>query len=417
VLVLALGAFALLGGSDADAACKAPGGYGTREKPVRVYSSLPIGGQLGKQTQAVDSGAKMALADARSKAGGCVVRYVSLNAAVPDGDGFSYADKVEENATRVARDRSALAYIGDFESEATRSSLPVLNEAGVAQISPSNDDPALTVSAPGAGRGEPGNHYPSGRRTYARLYPSAVAEAADIAVLMRNLACDDGYVIDDGYDRDASLAQMVVSFAKQTHFPVVGGRTVLNNQSSYAGDIAAIAKKRPGCIVLSIAGGQDPRPTAKLFNGLNKRLANAWLIGADQLFVSDFAAKLTPEAKLKTLVMSAPAPRGAYPAAGLAFFRRFLARYGADSYDPFAVYGYESMALALDAIKRAGDEPTRAKVVKALLGTRNRRSVLGTYSIDKNGDTTLSGYALFKPVGTDFQFDRVVSAPGSLRTP
>jgi branched-chain amino acid transport system substrate-binding protein len=62
--------------------------------------------------------------------------------------------------------------------------------------------------------------------------------------------------------------------------------------------------------------------------------------------------------------------------------------------DPYAIYSYESMKLALDAIARAGSTDREA-IVKALFATKNRHSVLGTYSIDRNGDTSLTDYGRF----------------------
>jgi branched-chain amino acid transport system substrate-binding protein len=49
------------------------------------------------------------------------------------------------------------------------------------------------------------------------------------------------------------------------------------------------------------------------------------------------------------------------------------------------------MAVVLDAIERAGDGGTdREAVIDAFLDTSDRESVLGTYSIDEVGDTTLN---------------------------
>ena len=66
--------------------------------------------------------------------------------------------------------------------------------------------------------------------------------------------------------------------------------------------------------------------------------------------------------------------------------------------NPAAAYGYESMALLLDAIHRAGPSgDDRNAVIDEVLSTHDRHSVLGTYSIDGNGDTTLdtvSGYRI-----------------------
>jgi branched-chain amino acid transport system substrate-binding protein len=64
--------------------------------------------------------------------------------------------------------------------------------------------------------------------------------------------------------------------------------------------------------------------------------------------------------------------------------------------DPYAIYGYETMALALDSLKRAGDKANdRKAVIEEMFNTKDRKSVLGTYSIDENGDTTLTDYGLY----------------------
>ena len=55
------------------------------------------------------------------------------------------------------------------------------------------------------------------------------------------------------------------------------------------------------------------------------------------------------------------------------------------------------MKLALDALKAVGDKANdREAVRKQLLeNTKDRDSVLGTYDIDQNGDTTLTDYGLY----------------------
>jgi branched-chain amino acid transport system substrate-binding protein len=51
------------------------------------------------------------------------------------------------------------------------------------------------------------------------------------------------------------------------------------------------------------------------------------------------------------------------------------------------------MALVPDAMRRAGPEAeTRDAVRRELCATRDRDSVLGRYSIDRFGDTTLATY-------------------------
>ena len=102
---------------------------------------------------------------------------------------------------------------------------------------------------------------------------------------------------------------------------------------------------------------------------------------------------------------------GQVPAAGQQFFKDYKAAYGTANPDPYALYGYESMALALDAIKRAGDKGNdRAAVVQQLFATKDRASVLGTYSIDQNGDTSITDYGLYKVVNGELAFDQVIKA-------
>ena len=80
------------------------------------------------------------------------------------------------------------------------------------------------------------------------------------------------------------------------------------------------------------------------------------------------------------------------PASGQQFFKDYEAKFGGTP-DPYAIYGYESMQLALDAIKRS-KTGEKADIIKALFATKDRNSALGTYSIDANGDTSSTDMAL-----------------------
>jgi len=64
------------------------------------------------------------------------------------------------NARRAAADSSAIGYIGEFNSGASAISMPILSEAGIPQISPSNTYVGLTRSGSGAAPGEPDKYDP-----------------------------------------------------------------------------------------------------------------------------------------------------------------------------------------------------------------------------------------------------------------
>ena len=70
---------------------------------------------------------------------------------------------------------------------------------------------------------------------------------------------------------------------------------------------------------------------------------------------------------------------------------------------------HEAMQLVLDAIERSGDG-SKESVISALFDTKDRDSVLGTYSIDENGDTTLTDYGVYTIDGGELTFDTTVEA-------
>ena len=58
---------------------------------------------------------------------------------------------------------------------------------------------------------------------------------------------------------------------------------------------------------------------------------------------------------------------------------------------PYALYGYEAMSVVLDAIRSAGSRGNdRQAVIERFFAVKNRDSVLGRYSIEADGETTLS---------------------------
>ena len=82
---------------------------------------------------------------------------------------------------------------------------------------------------------------------------------------------------------------------------------------------------------------------------------------------------------------------------GKQFLAAYEAKYGPTPPDPYAIYGYEAMKLGLNTIASLGaNGDNKSDVLKVLFATTSRSSVLGTYGFNKNGDTTLKSYGLYK---------------------
>ena len=94
------------------------------------------------------------------------------------------------------------------------------------------------------------------------------------------------------------------------------------------------------------------------------------------------------------------------------FFTSYEEEYNDATPDPYAIYGYETMALALSTLEAVGDKANdREAVRKQLLeNTKDRETVLGVYSIDEDGDTTLTDYGLYLIKDGEPTFEKVIKA-------
>ena len=162
VAALAMGAAAC--GDDDEGDTGGGGDGGGEAKTVKIYSSLPLQGASRPQTTALVNGIKLALEQAGNKAGDITVQYESLDDSTAQAGSWT-PEATTSNARKAAQDDATAVYIGEFNSGASAVSIPILNEAGVPQISPANTAVGLTSDEPGANPGEPDKYYPTGQRT------------------------------------------------------------------------------------------------------------------------------------------------------------------------------------------------------------------------------------------------------------
>src|SRR4051812_21394008 len=89
---------------------------------VTVYSSLPLSGPLAPVSRDIVLGEKLALREARGRAGIYDVGYVSLDSADPETGRWD-AGRVAANARKAITDRQTVAYLGELEPGASAISL------------------------------------------------------------------------------------------------------------------------------------------------------------------------------------------------------------------------------------------------------------------------------------------------------
>ena len=160
-------------------------------------------------------------------------------------------------------------------------------------------------------------------------------------------------------------------------------------------------------------GGITDNNGVQLFKDVNAANPSIKLFGPDGVAESAFSEKLGPAVEKQTYITNPTLDPKLYPPAAQDFFKEFKAKYGKDP-EPYAIYGYEAMNVVLQAIKDAGDKGNdRQAVIDSFFNIKNRESVLGTYSIDENGDTTLTDYGGNRIEGGKLTFDKVIKAQGT----
>jgi branched-chain amino acid transport system substrate-binding protein len=381
------------------------GGGGT----LTVYSSLPLQGAQRPQTTDMVKGIELALEQAGGKAGDFTIEYESLDDATAQAGSWT-PEATQANARRVAQDDSAAVYIGEFNSGASAVSIPILNEAGVPQISPANTAVGLTSDEPGAEPGEPDKYYPSGQRTYTRIVPKDTIQGAALATLMQEDGCTRVFMTNDKEVYGAGLAQNIQGSADEIGLEIVANEEIDRNAPNYRSLAERAAGENIDCFVFS---GITANNAVQLYKDFEAALPDAKLYGPDGVAEAGFAdpaeggIPANVASKVKTTVATLSPDE--YPPEGREFFSAFEEKYDEPNPNPYAIYGYEAMRLALDAIDRSGTGE-KADILSALYDTQDRESVLGTYSIDENGDTTLTDYGVYTIEDGELVFDQTIKA-------
>jgi branched-chain amino acid transport system substrate-binding protein len=368
---------------------------------LTVYSSLPLQGASAGVSQQIVNGEKLALYDAGGHIGQFRVSYYSLDDANPQNGqwdpGITAAD-----AKTAAQDTSTIAYLGDYNSPATAISLPLINAAGILQVSPASPYVGLTSSLD-AGQDEPERFYPTGRRSFGRLQPADPIQAAAQVKLMGALGVKRLYVIDDQDPFEVPLAQILAGDATTAGIHVLAHDSIATTAGSeFSGELHKVASS--GAQAVFFSGGTSPA-VVSLWQQLHTADPHLLLLGPNTMLNAVFAKQIGSAGE-STYITTPILPASAYPASAQRLFADYRTRFH-EAATPEALYGYEAMSVVLDAIRRAGDRANNKQaVIDQFFHTQDRDSVLGRYSIQPTGDTTLTRYGVDRVRGGQLVFWR-----------
>jgi branched-chain amino acid transport system substrate-binding protein len=357
-------------------------------KTIKLVSSLPRTGSANAQTTSMVNGIKMAIEEVGSKVGDYTIVFEDWDDASPERGQWDPAVEAA-NAEKAIADPDVMAYIGTYNSGAAKISMPKLNQAGLAMVSPANSWPGLTK--PGFGEaGEPQVYRPSNKITYFRVAATDDLQGPAAARWAKEMGVKKIFVLNDRELYGKGIADLVQKTAPMIGIEVVGNEGIDPKASNYRSLATKIRQTNPDLVYF---GGTTQTNAGQIIKDLRSSGVKAKYMVPDGCMENAFIQAAGPEnVEGTTFITFGGVPAEKLQGKGKQFFDNYLSKYGIAP-ESYAAYSYEATAVVLDAIKRAGKKDRQA-IVDALTATKNFAGLLGTWSFNPTGDIssqTISG--------------------------
>jgi len=287
--------------------------------------------------------------------------------------------ELSANARTAIEDQSSVAYLGELAPGSSAQTVGITNALDLLQVSPTDTAAYLTQDVAGA---PDFNHFLESYSTYGRTFavvvPNTTEEAHAVVAEMAAKGAKSVYVSSDGSDYGNAIADAV--------------------RSAVSSEGLTVSAQETGADAV-FYGSDAPAKAAAFFNAAAGTAPSALLFGSSSLDTPAFTGAVTAAAARRLLISTPGFMPSRLPAAAHSFVTTFTTDYGhAPSGE--AVFGYEAMSAVLHAIEAAGGAANdRAAVVREFFAIRNRSSVLGTYSLDTDGDTNLDAFVFNRVSG------------------
>lgn len=356
---------------------------------LTIYLSAAPGRQTDNRTQDVLDAERLAFQQSGGHVAGFQLKLKVL-----------HASKLSDNARTAIQDKTTIAYLGEIIPGESADSVGIVTDQQILQVSPTDTAVELTQHS-AAVPGSPDIYYEtsgSASHVFARVVPTTALEARALLADARALNVSKLYVASDGQAYGAALAAAVRKAATT-------GPTVMQGTPTAAAFSAAGAD---GLLLASA----DPARAAKLLDAVAAANGSAKLFVPSALDDQQFAASLSPAAQHALQVSSPGFTSAQLTASGQQFQSAFAAAYGHQPQTQ-AIFGYEAMSAVLAVLRQAGSKANdRGTVIRDFFSIHNRASVLGTYSINANGDTNLAPFVISHITGGSLTPYRFVSEQG-----
>jgi branched-chain amino acid transport system substrate-binding protein len=364
-----------------------------------ISSDLPLQGSGRTQTVQMTEAIKFILKQQDFKAGKYKIGYQSCDDATAQAGKWA-SEKCSANANAYAQNKSLIGVIGTFNSGCAEIIVPVLNRAPdgpVGMISPANTYVGLTHSGPGTAAGEPDKYYPTGTRNYIRIVAADDFQGAADALLAKQLGLKSVYILND---KEAYGLGVATDFKNSLVNPSVGvkvaGFGAWNGKaSSYTGLATKIKQSGADAVFL---GGLVCENGGKLVKDLRSVLGNnVTILSPDGFTPISAVVDGAGNASEGQYVSVAGQPNEKLGPTGKKFVADFSKTIGGENPDPYAAYAAQAAQVLLTAIENS--DGSRKSVAENLLKTKVTDGILGSFTINSNGDTSANPVTIYQIKG------------------
>jgi len=357
---------------------------------IKIGIDLPVSGADASTGIPTRNGAVQAIEEANAKApAGVTFAAYDLDDAV---QGAHDPAQGAQNIRSFVSDPAVLAVIGPFNSSVAQAEIPITNDAGLAQISPSATNPGLTK---GDGATKLRTSHPD-VNAFFRLCTTDDRQGAAGAQTARKLGFKKAFIVDDNETYGKGLADVFEAQFEADGGTVLGHEHLTKGQTDFKALLTKAGALGPDVVFY---GGT----TATGGGLLRKQMRDANMGSVAFLGgggISDSENETTAGDLANGVYYSVAAPEATKLSSATAFVAAYKKRWGSDV-GPYSANAYAAANIEIAAIEKAmaanGNKvPSRSDVLADVAKTSDFPSPIGPIGFDANGDTTNPILSIYK---------------------
>ena len=350
--------------------------------PIKIGYALVTAGSNGSLGLDSVRGIEIAVDDLGGELLGHPVQIVGEDSGCsPEGG--------QAAATKLASDTQLVAVIGTSCSSEARVGAPILSEAGLSMVSPSNTAPDLTDPA----KRVPGYH----RTAHNDLVQGRVAAE----FIFNELGLTKAATVHDGSLYAVGLSTAFVNSFKELGGEIVSEQAVNDTDTDMRPVLTTIATAAPEAIFypIFVAAGGFITSQAREIAGLE----NTVLMGADGMFSQDFINAAGDAAT--GMYLSSP-DFGAFGDQYAGFLTKHEAKYGEPPLSAFHAHAYDALNVIAAAIEKVAIQNGDGLIIPkgalrdAIGATTDFQGLTGSITCDPNGDCADPKIAVYEVTDT-----------------